>query len=110
MDEDRDEQEEGREMSEMTDASIAFDSQLNMCEKRLCACGDEWEPGEYVVKVLPGVGAEPLELTHERVIRCRDCEHFVDVMGQTECERSSGEYFGVGHDGFCAWAEPKEES
>ena len=60
-------------MSEMTDASISFDSQLNMCEKKLCVCGDEWEPGEYVAKVLPGVGAEPLELTHERVIRCREC-------------------------------------
>ena len=46
----------------------------------------------------------------ERVIRCRDCKHFVDVMGQTECERSSGEYFGVGPDGFCSWAEPREES
>lgn len=46
----------------------------------------------------------------ERIIRCRDCKNFVDVMGQTECERSSGEYFGVEPDGFCAWAESKEES
>ena len=86
-----DEHEEGREMS----GSITEEM---------------WEPGEYVVKVLPGVGSEPLELTHERVIRCRDCKDFVDVMGQTECERSSGGYFGVEPDGFCAWAEPKEES
>ena len=46
----------------------------------------------------------------ERIIRCRDCKHFVDVMGQTECERSSGEYFSVEPDGFCAWGERMEES
>ena len=100
-------------MSELTDASISFDSQLNMCEKKLCVCGDEWEPGEYVVKVLPGVGAEPLELTHERVIRCRDCAHFHEwdaPEGHYEtCDRGLSNNW-VGEDGFCAWAEPKEES
>lgn len=98
-------------MIEMTDASISFDSQLNMCEKRLCVYGDEWEPGEYVAKVLPGVGAEPLELTHERVIRCRECVHQDwgdDCDGDYDwCDEHNKK---ICLDGFCSWAEPKEES
>ena len=38
-----------------------------------------------------------------------DCKHFEDVMGQTECERSSGEYSSVEPDDFCSRAEPREE-
>ena len=65
---------------------------------------------EYVVSLTDRQACALQYIAHERIIRCRDCKHFVDVMGQTECERSSGEYFSVEHDGFCAWAEPKEES
>ena len=65
---------------------------------------------EYVVSITDRQACALQYITHERVIRCRDCSNFVDVMGQTECERSSGEYFGVEPEGFCAWAEPKEES
>ena len=104
-------------MSEMTDASISFDSQLNMCEKRLCVYGDEWEPGEYVAKVLHGVGAEPLELTHERVIRCRDCRFSIfevgvgDYIGHGTCRRAPvGPAHIVQFSGSCFWAEPREES
>ena len=68
------------------------------------------ETHEYVVSLTDRQACALRYIAHERVIRCRDCRHFVDVMGQTECERSSGEYFGVWPDGFCAWAEPKEES
>ena len=99
-------------MSELTDASIAFDSQLNMCEKKLCVCGDEWEPGEYVVKVLPGVGAEPLELTHERVIRCKDCRFYdktIHSCGRIDVAAKAFVSY-VFDGGFCAWAEPKEEA
>ena len=62
---------------------------------------------EYIVDTTEGIYNAR---TIGEIVRCRDCKNFVDVMGQTECERSSGEYFGVEPDGFCAWAEPKEES
>jgi hypothetical protein len=45
----------------------------------------------------------------ERIIRCRDCKHFEDVMGAFECEQSSGEPHHAEPDGFCSWAEPREE-
>ena len=76
---------------------------------------DLTEPREYVVHAvgqrIPRY-SEPVICgpLGERVIRCRDCKHFEDVMGQTECERSSGEHFSVEPDGFCAWGERMEES
>ena len=49
----------------------------------------------------------------ERVIRCRDCAHFHEwdaPEGHYEtCDRGPSNNW-VGEDGFCAWAEPKEES
>ena len=45
----------------------------------------------------------------ERIIRCRDCKNFEDVMGAFECEQSSGEPHHAEPDGFCSWAELREE-
>ena len=49
----------------------------------------------------------------ERVIRCRDCAHFHEwdaPEGHYEtCDRGPSNNW-VGDDGFCAWAEPRDES
>ncbi len=70
--------------------------------------------GEYIVHAegpLNLLCSEPVICgpLGERVIRCRDCRHFEDVMGAFECEQSSGEPHHAEPDGFCSWAEPREE-
>ena len=70
-------------MSELTDASISFDSQLNMCEKKLCVCGDEWEPGEYVVYTCAELGVRPEKEIFDFAYRANE-RHSVlsDVMSR----------------------------
>ena len=65
---------------------------------------------------LPVDADGDVECVHEqreRVIRCRDCAHFHEwdaPEGHYEtCDRGPSNNW-VGEDGFCAWAEPKEES
>mgnify|MGYP000890510229 CR=1 FL=1 len=62
--------------------------------------------GQRITRYSEPVVCGPLR---ELVIRCRDCKHFEDVMGAFECEQSSGEPHHAEPDGFCSWAEPKEE-
>lgn len=40
------------------------------------------------------------------VIRCKDCKNFVDEEDQSYCIDMAGQCDG---NGFCAWAEKKEE-
>ena len=94
------------------EASISINDSVAQ-DVRLYINGDEWGPGEYVVKVLPGEGSKPLEMTHERVIRCRDCAHFHgwdEPEGHYETCILGRSNSWVDENGFCAWAEPKEES
>lgn len=44
------------------------------------------------------------------LVRCRDCKHVVDELTYLSCHRSSGEYFCVMPDGFCAWGIRKEDA
>ena len=50
----------------------------------------------------------------ERVIRCRDCKHWRDVAMSdgTHKSRCSGvmAFVDARPDGFCAWAEPREDA
>ena len=52
------------------------------------------------LKSMPTIDAAP-------VIRCKDCKYFVDEEDQSYCiEMMYGQCSG---NGFCAWAERKEE-
>ena len=68
---------------------------------------------EYVVSFTDRQACALQYIAHERVIRCRDCAHFHEwdaPEGHYEtCDRGLSNNW-VGEDGFCAWAEPKEES
>ncbi len=50
---------------------------------------------------------------HERIVRCRDCEHF--AVDQSDHEYRSGWWCKrwntdmVKPDGFCAWGERRED-
>ena len=46
----------------------------------------------------------------QELVRCRDCKHVVDEWTYLSCQRSSGEYFCVTQDGFCAWGIRKEDA
>lgn len=43
----------------------------------------------------------------EEIIRCRDCDHLIECMDLDDwCSRHESE---VNPDGFCAWAERRED-
>ena len=50
---------------------------------------------------------EPITLNE--ITRCRDCVGFYETWDGYECQRFSGECHRAEPDGFCAWAERKEE-
>lgn len=52
-----------------------------------------------MIDMMPTVDAVP-------VIRCKDCKWFVDEEDQSYCIEMYGQCSG---NGFCAWAERKEE-
>ena len=54
---------------------------------------------QFWVELQPTVDAVP-------VIRCKDCKNFVDEEDQSYCIDMAGQCDG---NGFCAWAERKEE-
>ncbi len=67
-----------------------------------------WTMAEYVVE-------EPSDRSaswrvHERIVRCRDCEHYRErINGCVEFgDESRGEYANVEPDGFCAWGKRRE--
>lgn len=68
---------------------------------------------EYVVSLTDRQACALRYIAHGRVIRCRDCAHFHgwdEPEGHYETciiDRSNS---WVDENGFCAWAEPKEES
>ena len=70
------------------------------------------EAHEYVVTLTDRQACALRYIAHERVIRCRDCRHHDQVTHS--CLRLDGLAEGfmsyVFDDGFCAWAEQKEES
>lgn len=53
----------------------------------------------FRIDEMPTVDAVP-------VIRCKDCKNFVDEEDQSYCIDMAGQCDG---NGFCAWAERKEE-
>lgn len=92
-----DELEEGREMDERAGMSDNYSSA---------------DVHEYVVSLTDRQACALRYIAHERVIRCRDCAHFHEwdaPEGHYEtCDRGPSNNW-VGDDGFCAWAEPREE-
>ena len=44
-----------------------------------------------------------------KVIRCRDCVGFEETMDGYECQRFSGEYHMAVPNGFCDFAERREQ-
>lgn len=70
---------------------------------------------DALIKTL-GIGDLPIRLTYEinnsptvdavPVIRCKYCKNFVDEEDQCYCIDMAGQCDG---NGFCAWAERKEE-
>ena len=69
------------------------------------------EKHEYVVSLTDRQACALRYIAHERVIRCPDC-HFYDQTihscGRIDIAAKAFVSY-VFDDGFCAWAEPREE-
>ena len=73
---------------------------------------------EYVCELIPDDSNVPYDsddysgecIRRERVVRCRDCEHWRRPSNR-ERSRCTGAMAFVEPtpDGFCAWGEPREE-
>ena len=81
---------------------------------------------EYIVKCNEAVGisGKPLIVpdyidTSKEIVRCRDCVHMLsidlsDYYGNPEsnlevCKRVRGVHLNAEPDGYCAWAERREQ-
>ena len=76
---------------------------LDMYERLKSYYGDAWRDAQEEIDNAPTVDAVP-------VIRCKDCKHFTGKW----CILNSRKEFDpedrlVNGEGFCAWAERKEE-
>ena len=79
------------------------------------------DEGEFVTtwRAMPNMfsgepmkGTETADEKHERVIRCRDCRFYdqtIHSCGRIDTAAKAFVSYAF-DDGFCAWAEPKEES
>lgn len=69
-------------------------------------------PVEGMVSFMSGTTTIPV---HERIVRCRDCEHYsehkwiIATDVSDVCHFWHGEPTKVKPDGFCAWGKLKEE-
>ncbi len=64
-------------------------------------------PVEGMASFMSGTTTIPV---HERIVRCRDCEHsFEEGSGYLYCGRRPGHCFEIGPNGFCAWGVRKEQ-
>lgn len=53
------------------------------------------------------IDGNPMFLTRECVVRCRDCRRSFEERGELWCRGIVGP--PVEPDGFCAWGQPREE-
>lgn len=43
-----------------------------------------------------------------KVVRCRDCNEYIQLQGYATCGYFGGDYAEIEPDGFCAWGERED--
>lgn len=64
--------------------------------------------GTSTYKSNDGLIFAPVEQLREKIVRCRDCEYYEDYTGCCT-RRDNIAPMAVTPDGFCAWAERREQ-
>lgn len=71
---------------------------------------DEYKEMLCRVRFIDGVPAQTY-LSDVEIVRCKDCKHhyYHELLKQDYCEIPNMQFGEIDPNGYCAWAERKEE-